>query len=228
MALTGYPFPYDIENLLGGAVRILYAPTSVAVPDNIADVIDMESPYAAQTGWIDLGATKESFSYSRGFDVEGWEIQQLAGNVIEEVTDLSRSITVSYADMSPENLQIIENAPSILPIVAAAGKSAQDKIAFGSFSSFTRYRFAFIARRPKQAGIVIESAGAVPASGQRGRFFMGVGYSCQIAADEVEFEQAKGELTAAGVTFTLFPESGETSGQEYGAWFDEHAGTIAA
>jgi hypothetical protein len=224
MALTGFPFPYDIDQLLGGAVRILYAPDSVAIPADISSVIDMETPYSAQTGWVDLGATKESFSYSRGFDVEGWEIQQLAGNVIEEITDLTRTISVSFADLRPEHLQMIENAPSVAAITAAAGRSAQEKVAFGSFNSFERFRFAFISRRPIQAGVVTESAGA--GAGTRGRFFMGVAYNAQIAADEVEFEQAKGELTAAGVTFTLFPEDGEDSGEEYGAWFDETAGTI--
>ena len=183
----------------------------------------MEDPYAAATGWTDLGATKESFTYSRSFDTSGYEIQQVAGNVIEELTDLERTIEISFADFRPEHLQMIENAPSVSDIVATAGASAQKKIAFGSFASIKRYRVAFVARRPIQSGIVVESG----AGADRGRFFMGVAYSCQISADEVSFEQAKGELTGAGVTFTLFPESGQPTGQEMGAWFDEEAGTIA-
>src|SRR5262245_38319560 len=103
MALVAGAFPYDIDNLLGGAVRILYAPSTQAIPSTggIADVIEMVGPnYAAKTGWIDLGATKESFSYTRGFDVEGWEIQQTAGNVIEEISDITRSVSVSIAEFT--------------------------------------------------------------------------------------------------------------------------------
>lgn len=228
MALTGAPFPYDVNNLLGGAVRILYGKASgtgaAAVPTGIDDVVDMVSPYAAKTNWLDLGATKESFSYARSFDTSGYEIQQLAGNVIEEVSDLSRSITVSFADFRPEHLRMIENAPAVADVAAATGASAQKRVAFGSFQSFEQYRFAFISMRPKQAGTVIEPGSP---GKERGRFFMGVANLAQIGADEVSLEQAKGELTAVGVTFTMFPASGQASGEEYGAWYDEQAGTIA-
>lgn len=223
MADTGFPFPYDITNLLGGAVRILIADTTTAVPDNIADVIDMETGYAPQTGWTDLGATKESFTYNRGFDSSGFEIQQTPGAVLEAITDINRSIEVSFAELNPDNMQLIEAAPNIATIVAASGKSAQKKVAFGGFNSVASKRFAFISQRHIDSGVVEESGGT-----ERGRFFMGVAYRATVAADEVSFEQAKGELSAVGVTFTLFPEPGEPSGEEWGAWFDEQAGTIAA
>ena len=229
MALSGFPFPYDINNLLGGAVRIQFAVadggTPVAVPTNQADMFAMVSPYAAQTGWVDLGATSEAFTYSRGFETEGWEIQQTAGNVIEEITGLSRTIEIPFAEFKPEHLAMIEGAPStnITTIAAAAGKSSQKKITFGSFKSLNRYRFAFTSQRSIQSGVVTE-----PGAVTRGRFFTGVLFSAQIAADEVSFDQEKGTLTGVGVTFTAFPESGQPAGQEWGAWYDEQSGTIAA
>ncbi len=226
MALVGAPFPYNIDNLLGGAVRILYGKAdgvgAAAIPESIDDVIAMVAPYASKSGWTDLGATKESFSYSRSFDTSGYEIQQVAGNVIEEITDIARSIEVSFADFRPEHMQMIENAPAVATIAAATNASAQKRVGFGSFTSPVQYRFAFIAQRPKQAGLVIE-----PSDAERGRFFMGVANLAQVAADEMSFEQAKGELTGAGVTFTMFPSDDADTGEEYGAWYDEQAGTIA-
>jgi hypothetical protein len=226
MALTGAPFPYDKDHLLGGAVRILYAPTTVAVPAKMEDVFGITSPYAAVSGtnstWQDLGQTKDSFSYSRGFDVTGWEIQQLAGNVVEELTDMERTITVSVASLNPTTLKMIENAPNVATITQAS-KPDQKKVAFGSFSSLERYRFAFVSRRPKAAGVVTETAGAI----SRGRYFMGVAYEAQLSAESVDFEQAKGELSAINLSFTLFPASGQPSGEEYGAWYDEQAGAYA-
>lgn len=223
MALTGHPFPYDINNLLGGRVRVLFAPLATAVPANIDDVINVDGGYAAQTGWTDLGAAKDSFSYSRGFDTAGWEIQQAQGNVIEEVTDLTRSISVSLAEIKPSHLQLIENAPSIATITGVSGKSAQKKVAFGSFTSITRYRFAFISQRSTASGTVTESGGGI-----RGAFVMGTAFESQVSADEVEFEQTKGELSAATVSFTLFPASGQPTGQEYGAWYTEDVGQTIA
>lgn len=225
MSLTAGAFPYDIANLLGGAVRILYADVDEPVPVTMTDVILMEAPYTAQTGWTDFGATRDSFTYTRGFDVEGWEIQQLAGNVIEEVTDLSRTIEISAADLRPEHLAMIEaQTATVETVTAVASASAQKVVKFGSFNSLERRRFAFISKRPLAAGVVVESDVAAT---ERGRFFMGVAYQAQLTADEVEFEQEKGTLTATSVTFALFPDADEDQGEEYGAWFDEQAGTIA-
>jgi hypothetical protein len=108
MALVTGAFPYDIDHLLGGAVRVLYAPTSVAIPTGINSVIDMVSPYAAKTGWLEFGATKEAFSYSRAFEVQGYEIQQLAGNVLEEISSITRQVTLSAAEIRKEVLAIME------------------------------------------------------------------------------------------------------------------------
>src|SRR5688572_5865610 len=138
-AITG-AFPYNVDNLLGGAVRILYAPTSVAVPEGIEDVIDMETPYAPKTGWIDFGSTKEAFTYTRSFDVSGYEIQQVPGSVLEDITDLTRSISVSVAELTPETLAIVEEGTIATDVSAAAGVSGQDVVKFGSFLSVTQYR----------------------------------------------------------------------------------------
>lgn len=231
MATITGAFPYDIDNLLGGAVRVLYAPTSVSIPTQIGDVIKMVGPdYAPETGWIDLLATKEAFSYSRGFDVEGWEIQQTSGNVIEEITDISRSVNVSVANFTTAILKILEGDTGTITAVAAVpgatntGTSAQSRLTFGSFASLTQYRIAFIARRSKSSGLVTETGNS---SATRGRFVMGVGYRAQLSADEIEMEQAKGELTAANTGFTFFPESGQAQGVEYGCWVTEDTGTIA-
>lgn len=230
MAVKPGAFPYDIDNLLGGAVRILFADPDDAgdpgIPAGIEDVIDMRYPYDAVTGWTDLGATKESFSYSRSFDTEGWEIQQEAGNVIEEVTSIERTIELSVAEFRPQTLAMLENAPSagLSAITAGAGRGAQDVVAFGGFQSPKRYRFAFVSRRSTASGIVTETG----TTRTRGRFFLGVLYQAQIAADDMTIEQAKGALTASGVTFTSFPDAAAPAEEEYGAWYDEHAGAVAA
>lgn len=227
MALVGHPFPYDIANLLAGGVSIIYGKPSgtgsAPVPTRIEDVILPNAPYTLSAGWSWLGATKESFSYSRNFETEGLEIQQVAGAILEETTDIARSITVSQAEFNPFGFQLMENAPSVATIAAAANKSAQKKIAFGNFSSPERYRFAFLSRRPRASGIVTEVGGKT-----RGRFVMGVAYQAQMQADEIEMEQGKGELTAVELAFSLFNETdvAQPEGQEAGAWLLEDAGTI--
>jgi hypothetical protein len=143
--------------------------------------------------------------------------------VIEEITDITRTIEVSVAELNADHLQMIENAPAIDTVAPVAGASAQDVVRFGGFGTLKQYRFAFISRRSGQSGMVVETGGK-----ERGRFFMGVAYRAQLTADSVDLEQAKGDLSAAGTTFRLFPEPGQEEGEEYGAWFDEMAGTIGA
>jgi hypothetical protein len=224
MAQIPGAFPYDLDGLLGGRARVLYAPDSQAIPVNIADVVDMTDPYPVNADWLDLGATRESASYSREIASSGYEIQQATGMVIEEITDVSRTMGVSIAEINPAHLQIIEEAAAVGTVAAAVGKSAQKQVKFGSFSDLTHYRMAFIAQRSRASGQVIEPA---PGSKVRGRFVMLCLYNVTIAADSSEFEFDKGTLVHAPLTLTAFPEAGQDAGEEFGTWLTEDAGTIA-
>lgn len=233
MVATQGALPYDIANLLGGAVRILYAipgtgtvPSgSAPVPEDLSDIIDLVYPYAPKAGWHDFGATKENFTYSRGFETEGLEIQQFQGNIIEEITAISRNMQVSAAEFSPEVIRIIENATGIDTVAASAGVSAQKVVKIGSFASPARYRMAFIARRYIASGSVIEP---VSSGRTRGRFVGAWLNQTQVSADDTEIEIGKGELAATGVTFAGFPEPGVDGEEAFGGWAFEDAGTITA
>lgn len=216
-------FPYNLNNLIGGQVRVLYAPISAALPAKPGDIFGQVSPYNPVSPWRDFGGGKDAFNYEREFDVEGWEIQQATGNVIEEPSEITRTVTLSIAELTPEAIQIIEEAPAIETIAASANNSSYKKVSFGLFEELTQYRIAFVARRKKASGLVTEPGGV-----ERGRYFVGHGYRCQLAADGSELEFEKGELTAAEVAFTFFPEPGRAEGVEHGDFFEEQAGTISA
>lgn len=229
MALAGYPFPYDINNLLGGACRVLYGdPADVDIPVDPSDVIDLIYPYAAQDGWTDLGATRDAFSYTRGFDTEGQEIQQVAGNVLEEITSISRGLSVSMAEFNAEGFALMEGAPGVDTVAAVAGAHPGfDTVSFGSFSSLTRYRVAFVSQRSKASGSVTEPV--ADGAKVRGRFVMGWANQAQLSADEITLELDKGALSAVALGFTLFPD-GDVADAEtaWGGWGIEAAGTIGA
>lgn len=216
--------PWDVNQLLGGATRILRAPLSEPVPADISEIIGMEDPYDPVGTWVDFGATREGASYNRSIDEEGLEIQQVTGAVLTEITEVVRTVNLSIAEIKAEHLQIIEEAPAVDAVAAAAFKSAQQKVAFGSINDLTQYRIAFIAQRNRQSGEVTESDGTTV----RGRLVCGVLYRAQITADDVEVPLEKGELAHAPVAFQGFPEPGQPENQDFGAWFTEDAGTIAA
>lgn len=220
-------FPWDINNLLGGEVRVLWTPVATAAPANPKAVVDQISPYAKTALWNDFGAARDASSYSRAIAATDWTIQQSDSAVVRRPSSVTRRVTLSIAEFTEKTLQIIEVAPSTGTVAAAAGLGAQKEVGMGDVDSFPRYRIAFQSMRDTSAGKVIEPATAVPPSGERGRFVMGVGWEASITADEVSLEQAKATQSAVNVTFEFYPVSSQTAAKRYGVWWLEDAGTIA-
>lgn len=221
-------FPWNISNLLGGRIRALYAPTTVALPDGPDDIFvqtAVASPnYAPKTGWLEFGGGRDASSYGRTIAKTGWELQQSKAAVVEQVSSVTRRLSLSIAEVTPEVLQIVEVAPSVGTVAAAVGVSAFKEVGMGGINDLPRYRVAFVSQRDPSAGKVIEPAGGNVAG--RGRFVVGVGYECSISADEVALEQAKATMSALTVQFDFYPVSGQPAGKEYGTWWLEQAGTI--
>lgn len=225
MAVTG-TLPYDLNNLLGGAARVVISDDATAlpsIPDSIEDVITPNDAgnYAAKAGWKDAGATVEGTNYSRDLETDGYEIEQTQGFVFEEVTEVSRTLDVSFGEITPELIRIVENAGAAGTVAATATEVAQKQIKFGSITSLEVRRVCFLAQRNKKSGIVVEADGV-----ERGRFVMLCLYSVTIAAESSEVEVAKGSLTGLPCTFTAFPEDGQAQGEEWGTWLFEDAGDL--
>lgn len=225
MTLVKGVFPYDLDNLLGGRVRVLISKITsepVTVPTKIGDIIKLESTYDAQTKWTDIGAARDAASYSRAFESEGWEIQQVNSAVLEDITSTARSVSLSIAEIRPELLEILEQSPGAETIAKGAGVSAQKAIPFGNINDLTRYRVAFIAQRKKKSGIVTEKTG----SRERGRFVAITINEATISADETGIEFDNGAMSHVPLTFTAFPAAGEEEGEEFGRWIIEEAGKL--
>lgn len=225
MTLVKGSFPYDLDHLLGGRVRVLISKittTPAAIPVKINDVIGLEGTYDPVTKWLDVGAARDSASYSRSFSEEGWGIQQVNSDVLSDITGTARSVSLSVAEVRPDLLELIEQSPGGETVVAAVGASAQKAVPFGQINDLDRWRVAFIAQRKKKSGIVKEKTG----SKERGRFVAITINEATITADETGIEFDKGSLSHVPLTFTAYPAAGETEGEEFGRWILEDAGTI--
>lgn len=211
-----------LANLLPGPARVLYAPTTVAVPTKLDDIIAMATPYAPKTGWVDAGGTADSASYERDMDSEEYEIEQKSTAVLSRVTSVERTLTVPFTEITPELMKVIEEGAAAVTIAAGAASSgtpAQTRQPFGSISSVTRYRWALIAERPKEY--------ASAEGGLRGKLAAVVLYSAAIAADGSELEVGRGDLTARECTFTAYPEATITAeGSEHGCFLFETGSVV--
>lgn len=224
MAITG-ALPYDVNNLLAGAARVLITDASAAmpaIPVNLSDIIDEVSPYAPKTGWLDVGATTDASAYSRDMTSQEYTIEQTNTPVIEDITEVTRTLRCTVGEINPEHLQLIEEGGSVVTIAAAAGKAAQKQVKFGTIASLTRRRVAFIGQRNQASGVVTEPTGGPT----RGRFVALCLYQAQISAEAAEVSLGKGNLASVPVTFKAYPEDGQPSGSEFGSWFLEDAGAI--
>lgn len=218
-------FPYDLTKLLGGKHRWLYAPTTVAVPDDITDIIDVVYPYAPKTGWLDGGATGGPFTYTRAVTKSGFNIQQSTPTVLEVVSDITRTFAVAQAEFTPEIMTIFEESTGIDTVAAGANKGSQKRIPFGNITSLTRYRVAVLAQRQKAQGLVTEPGGKV-----RGAWVGWVGYQVELAADSSEISLGEGDMATAPLSFTHYPETTITDeAEQHGfAVFEDAPQTISA
>ena len=229
MAATGGRIPFDAANALTGPARVLYAPLTVTAPTDVYDIIsgvaDSNGEYPAQTGWVDFGLAADAPSYSHSRETEGIDYEHASG-LFEKISEISRSFTAQVAEISPENLKILENAPEITTIAASANQAAQKKVPFGFYTSLAQYRIAMIAFRPDGAGTITEPV-ASPVD-TRPPLVALVLPKCQLAAEDTELEFSREDPVNAEIQFTAQADQSLGAGKEHGFWIVEQPGTIAA
>ena len=96
-------------NVVKGAGRMMIADTSADHPTAIADVIDLTAGatlYDAQADWTDVGATTGGIVITRGFETEGYTVDQVQGDLGEDVTGWTNTVETSLAETTPENFQL--------------------------------------------------------------------------------------------------------------------------
>lgn len=224
MARVGGRFPYDRANALAGLARVLWAPTTIAVPTGlvIASVADASGEYLPVTGWNDFGLATDAPTYTHAKEEAELDYQQ-GGALFRSIASINRQFTASVAEIASDTMQIVENSTATEAVAAAAGKSAATKLHIGRYSSMTSYRVALISYRPDGAGAVVEPA---PSGATRPPLVQLVLPLVTLAAEDTDMEFDAGEPVAAEITFTAQDVPGNTAGRQHGFWYFEAAGTI--
>jgi hypothetical protein len=143
-------------SFIRGAARILIAPTSVAFPVKIDDVIDLGTPvgppivpatYDAQTGWVDLGATKTGIQITINNAEETFDIDQALADIASQPTSWECSVGTQLAEFTPEKMQIAWEG-SAITTDATPATGSEKEIGFGQPTSYTQRRLAVLFQRP--------------------------------------------------------------------------------
>lgn len=222
--------PYDIFNMVVGAVRVVYADAdganAIAVPTKLQDLQDLTptaGDYPTATDVNDLGAATDGSEYTHGRELEGVEIEQETGSIFEEITQVSRGFSLSMAELEPNNVQLIEVASAIETIAAVANAGgAQKSVGLASYTELPAYRIALIGVRKRAAGLVTHATSGM----ERGRLVAVTLNRATLSSDENTTSFGKGTLANTSLGVTAFPEPGEAADVAYGRWFFEDAGAI--
>lgn len=215
---------YDENNLIGAGARVMYAPYSTTIPAFPSDIFDGTSPYAPASGWLDFGATSGPPVIGRNITTAGFNIQQTSTVLLEEITEINRSLTVPIAEFSPTILALLEES-TVATYAAAAKRGTGSKVAFGNINSFSSFRLALFAQKSKQQGVVTEGATTVT----RGAFFGWTAYKASFAAGNLQASIGRGTLAELSVEFKVYPDPDvATVNGESGFWMLENGGQTVA
>lgn len=229
-------FEFTAANMVNGQARVLYsllsngALTDVPVPQTIADIIAMLSPYdPVQTSnyspWDDIGGTSAPPEDSRQLSMNEWKVQQQYTAVLMVPNEIVHTVKIPAIEVARADiLQLFENGGSEVDIDAVTDASAQVQQWFGQFTDLNLYRVAIIGFAPREAGVVYEGSSDTVG---RARMFCKVFHRCSISAENVSLTWEIGQPLHVDVTLRCYVEPGQDQNQEYGSYLIEDAGTIA-
>jgi hypothetical protein len=169
-------------NVVKGAGRLLVADTATTFPTEIDEVIalaDEVGPpavdiYDAREDWTDVGATFGGITITRGFDTEGFSVDQVNGDLGEDITGWTNTIETALAETSLANFDLawiggtatVNSAPSTLEEeVLTFGDPAnvpQKKLAIAFMSRYDlirMYAFRLVQRAGDDSALVHEKGG---------------------------------------------------------------------
>jgi hypothetical protein len=212
---------WDKLGLLPGPADVLIAPSSVAAPTKPKEAFLQKDPYTPVTGARWIGATAAPSVYARNFTEAGFQIQQANGDVFTQLSDTERTSRFNCANITKDNLGLLENSAPSADLASEANQSAYEEVPMLDVDELDHYWIAFVARFPKEAGEVIEPPGA--GGKVRGRYYIVVLNDVVLAAENVEESIGKGDLVNAQITMKGAPDADGLWGHH---WL-EKAGTIS-
>lgn len=219
----------DIGNLIGSGGRGILARTAdiATAVAKLDDFINLTT-LTPKTDWVDLGAARkgQGRTYSRNMSTSDGQIEEDTGAVWTDVDDIPRQMTMQFAEITADNTQIIEDALDPVAIAAAAHRSPQTAVDFGTIESLTGYRLCLVGmRRAGQGQDITDEAGDV-----RGPLVAVCLHNVSISADNADYELQRGQIANIPLTFKAFPDAAIADGRKaVGRWlFEEGPATIAA
>lgn len=134
-------FVVDTSKLVRGAARIMYAASGQTAPASISDVIDTTT-YAAQSGWSDLGATKNGIAISINNTESAFTVDQVSGDIGTAPDVWSCTVSTELAEISLEKMQIAWEGATVT--TDSNVTPSEKETGFAGATSYTERRLAVL------------------------------------------------------------------------------------
>ena len=141
-------FVVDQTKLVKGAGRIMYAADSQAKPTKIGDVINTTT-YAAQSGWSDLGATREGIQITVNNTESGFDVDQVNGLLLTTPDNWECSVTTNLAEVTLENMVIAWEGAAVTTDTGVT--PSEKETGFAGATSYTERRLAVLFKKPSSS-----------------------------------------------------------------------------
>jgi hypothetical protein len=136
-------FVVDQTKLVKGAGRLMIADSTQTKPTQISDVINTTT-YAAQTGWTDLGATREGIQVTVNNTETGFDVDQVAGLLLTTPENWECSVVTNLAEVTLEHMVIAWEGAA----VTTGTNPSENVTGFAGATSYTERRLAVIFKKP--------------------------------------------------------------------------------
>lgn len=191
-------FVVDQTKLVKGAGRIMYASSGQAKPTSISSVINTTT-YAAQSGWSDLGATREGIQITVNNTESGFDVDQVNGLLLTTPDNWECSVTTNLAEVTLENMVIAWEGASVTTDTGVT--PSEKETGFAGATSYTERRLAVLFKKPASSlpqalvGYFFHRAVRAPQEGtlnfQKGGDAMVIPVRFNILADATESDPLK-------------------------------------
>lgn len=104
--------------------------------------------YDAQSGWVDLGATKTGIQITINNAEETFDIDQQLGIISSAPTTWECSVGTALAEATPERMQIAWEGSEVTIDSSTSSGTDEKEVGFGAPTFYTKRRLAVLYQRP--------------------------------------------------------------------------------
>lgn len=145
------------QSFVQGAGRILIAPTTVAYPDGIEDLLILTAgatQYDPVATWTDVGFTKTGINVTRNNAEEEFDVDQVRGAIRRRPTNWEMSVGTQLAEGTLETFSLVWELPqgaaagSIATVTKTAPQLNERHVGLSAPTAYTERRMAVVFQFP--------------------------------------------------------------------------------